>query len=61
MPSTERKVANALAVMVMNPQIRKFLGEVDPKALEQAKQALKEAGADSEFDFCLETLGPNAL
>lgn len=61
MPSTERRVANALAVMVLDPVIRKFLEGHDPKALEQARQALKSAGEDLEFDFCLDTLGPKAL
>ena len=36
--------ARALAVMVLNPQIRTFLSEYDPKALEQAEKSLEPFG-----------------
>tara|TARA_R110000824_G_scaffold67157_2_gene173904 strand:- start:4950 stop:5168 length:219 start_codon:yes stop_codon:yes gene_type:complete len=39
-PDVEATVANALKVMVYDPSIRAFLEANDPKALEQAEEAL---------------------
>lgn len=42
----ERKLLNALAVMVLDRNIRQHLEATDPKALEQAERALREARPD---------------
>ena len=38
------RVVEALAVIVLDPKIRAFLEENDPKALQQAVNALKKCG-----------------
>ena len=38
------KLVAALAVMILDPKIHDFLETNDPKALEQAQEALKAAG-----------------
>lgn len=43
MTTTDKKVLNALKVMVLTPHIRQYLRANDPKALEQAEQAIARA------------------
>lgn len=58
--STERLVASALAVMILDPKIKAFLEANDPKALEQAQRAVKAAEQDPEFDFVIHDPGVRA-
>lgn len=51
--STDRLVASALAVMLLDPKIRAFLEANDPKALEQGQRAIAAAEQDPDFDFVL--------
>lgn len=41
-----RKIVAALKVLVLTPHINRYLSTHDPKALEQAKQALRDSGHD---------------
>jgi hypothetical protein len=46
-----QQLTSALAVVVLDPKIRAFLEANDPKALEQAEAALKEAGGLKDVRF----------
>jgi hypothetical protein len=49
---TRGKLSAALLVFLLNPAVRPILDELDPKAVEQAKAALRAAGiADEMMDL----------
>jgi len=50
---SKTKLENALLVMLLTPHIRAYLEAYDPKALEQAKDALVASGCTHPLDLVL--------